>query len=263
MRQAIRLARQGDRRQARDLFIALVDEDEGNELAWLWLVDLVDDPADQIIALENALSLNPGNLKARQRLRQLQADHEVAPDPEPPPPSLSEMPFQQDEAWFQLGRRMEETGRLDDAALAYRQAAALSESSRERHAARQRLHNLERRLEADMVQVRPTTAELLRVSLGPVLLYLLLILVHTAFRPWRALLLLCGGVPLVWAGSLFLAGATIFVMHPWWQRLFGPLQLRQPVRRMALGLAGFTMLLLPYLVFLTIAYRRLLTAPLP
>lgn len=72
MFEAATLAKAGRRSEARDLFLKLVERDDENELAWLWLSGLVDDLEDQIIAVENALLLNPDNAKAQQRLKQLQ-----------------------------------------------------------------------------------------------------------------------------------------------------------------------------------------------
>ncbi len=52
---------QGDIERGRDLLLRLVEADESNEEAWLWLSGAVDDPDDQRTALENVLALNPQN----------------------------------------------------------------------------------------------------------------------------------------------------------------------------------------------------------
>jgi hypothetical protein len=56
---------QGDRGRAMGLLMQVVEADEGNEQAWLWLSGAVDDPEDQRTALENVLALNPENPHAR------------------------------------------------------------------------------------------------------------------------------------------------------------------------------------------------------
>lgn len=52
---------QGDKERARDLLLRVVELDERNEDAWLWLSGAVDDPDDQRTALENVIALNPHN----------------------------------------------------------------------------------------------------------------------------------------------------------------------------------------------------------
>jgi len=69
----IAAARAGRRSEARSLLMRVVERDERNEQAWLWLAGVMDDPADVRICLENVLELNPGNARARQGLEWLDA----------------------------------------------------------------------------------------------------------------------------------------------------------------------------------------------
>lgn len=78
--------RAGDRARGRDLLLEVVAADERIEPAWLWLAAAVDDPADQLTALENALALNPHNAFARERRDALRVQLGLA-EPTPPPPS--------------------------------------------------------------------------------------------------------------------------------------------------------------------------------
>ncbi|HEU4324967.1 MAG TPA: tetratricopeptide repeat protein [Roseiflexaceae bacterium] len=81
---------QGRREQGRDLLMAVLERDEMNEQAWLWLSGAVDDPGDQQIALENVLSINPDSQPAREGLALLQSGQSgtraPASDWVPPPP---------------------------------------------------------------------------------------------------------------------------------------------------------------------------------
>ncbi|MFZ1397004.1 MAG: hypothetical protein WAS33_08915, partial [Candidatus Promineifilaceae bacterium] len=61
----------GERDQARELLLSLVENNPRHELAWLWLSELVPEPEDKIIALENALTLNPERPQTKTRLAQL------------------------------------------------------------------------------------------------------------------------------------------------------------------------------------------------
>jgi ribosomal protein L40E len=74
-----RLAQAGQRAQAYDVLLGVVELDQRNEQAWLWLSTLTDDVEDQRICLENALTLNPNNTAARQRLAALPANGAQAP----------------------------------------------------------------------------------------------------------------------------------------------------------------------------------------
>ncbi len=58
---------------AQSLLMQVIERDETNEQAWLWLSGAVRDPADQEVALENVLSLNPNNRAAQEGLRILRA----------------------------------------------------------------------------------------------------------------------------------------------------------------------------------------------
>jgi hypothetical protein len=85
--------RQGRHSEAQRLLMRVIELDEQNEEAWLWLSGAVDDPSDQQIALENVLALNPGNQYAQEGLRWLQRNASgavqapaVGSDWQPPPP---------------------------------------------------------------------------------------------------------------------------------------------------------------------------------
>ena len=74
LEQGIASARSGHRDEARTDLLKVVEEDPKNLTAWLWLSDLVDDPQDRIIALENALTINPQQSQVRNRLEQIKKE---------------------------------------------------------------------------------------------------------------------------------------------------------------------------------------------
>ena len=80
----ISAAERGDREQARSLLLQVVEDNPQHEEAWIWLCDLVDDPEDRIIALENVLTINPENEDARVLLETLQSAREEASGGEAP-----------------------------------------------------------------------------------------------------------------------------------------------------------------------------------
>ena len=73
LNQAIMAAKAGRKAEARRLLESVLNADERNEQAWLWLSGLVDDDEERIICLENVLIINPHNAAARQGLATFQA----------------------------------------------------------------------------------------------------------------------------------------------------------------------------------------------
>ena len=68
LQQGIAYANAGRREEARDILLQVVELDEQNESAWLWLSGVVDSDDDKAVALENVLALNPSNEWARRGL---------------------------------------------------------------------------------------------------------------------------------------------------------------------------------------------------
>jgi len=90
LREGIAAAKTGDAERARDLLLKVVDADEYNEQAWLWLSSVVDTDEDRGVCLENVLAINPHNNLAKAgliHLRSRKAPAPPPPEPEPVPPS--------------------------------------------------------------------------------------------------------------------------------------------------------------------------------
>lgn len=66
---------EGRRAEGQGLLLQVIEHDEQNELAWLWLSGAMEDPADQQVALENVLAVNPDNYAAKSGLAWLKAQH--------------------------------------------------------------------------------------------------------------------------------------------------------------------------------------------
>ena len=100
LQQGIAAAKAGNDEQARELLLKVVDVDEHNEQAWVWLSGVVDSDEDREICLENVLTVNPDNhlaqaglayLRSRQATaapppKQVQPRAKPTPPPQPPAP---------------------------------------------------------------------------------------------------------------------------------------------------------------------------------
>jgi tetratricopeptide (TPR) repeat protein len=82
LQQGIAAARAGRRDEARTLLMQVVEADERNEQAWLWLAGVIADPHDMRICLENVLDLNPDNAQAQQGLAWVNAHYGAPPAPQ-------------------------------------------------------------------------------------------------------------------------------------------------------------------------------------
>ncbi|GAB4409405.1 MAG: hypothetical protein Kow00106_02880 [Anaerolineae bacterium] len=136
IQRALKALRAGHKDEARSILLSVVDEQEDNERAWLYLSAAVETLEEQQICLENVLSINPTNEKARQGLERVNkalrgrrsaeepAQPQASPSVSPfvttdfPPPSSSsrQSPFVEDVqveqgasgAWFAAGPFVEE-----------------------------------------------------------------------------------------------------------------------------------------------------------
>ncbi len=79
LRRGIAAAKAGHKEEARRLLMQVVELEEKNEQAWLWLSGVVETAEDRRICLENVLALNPDNAHAQAGLAYLDLQ---APEPE-------------------------------------------------------------------------------------------------------------------------------------------------------------------------------------
>jgi hypothetical protein len=81
--EAIAAARAGKRAEARELLLRVVDADENNVQAWLWLSSVVTTLEDREVCLENVLALDPENEAVRLGLATVRAEIAATPEIEP------------------------------------------------------------------------------------------------------------------------------------------------------------------------------------
>ncbi len=331
---AVKKAKAGERSQARALLLELVETEPQHELAWLWLSELVDEPEDKIIALENALTLNPWRPQTQQRLARvrqkyasasqtdsftfsangaakpytteeiefeqiqrqfaigqiqpglqqlasflhLHANHEAgwwlmvqqadsqsnrlkaldrllqlnAKHPEAPAILAQISPASED--FWPMGRLYERLEQWQKAKFYYKRALK-SPNLPDRLLAKKRLPLVQEQIRLANIAFTSPTATVLRLAIGPTLLYALLIWVQAGLKPLGISPLLCGGNLLFMAGLLMLGGLAHAPDHPWLARLRGTAVSANPSH---LRLISIICVVLPILLLLLLAINRLL-----
>ncbi len=71
LKAGIQAAKDRKKAEARRLLEQVLEIDDGNEPAWMWLASVVDTPREKRICLENVLEINPNNARAREALAAL------------------------------------------------------------------------------------------------------------------------------------------------------------------------------------------------
>lgn len=85
LRAAIEAVRKNQKADARALLERVLDIDERNEQAWMWLSAAVDSDEEKRICLDNVLVINPANEKAKAALKTLGGSAPARPAPAPEP----------------------------------------------------------------------------------------------------------------------------------------------------------------------------------
>lgn len=80
LRDGIAAVKAGNKIEARRLLLKVVESDEQNEQAWLWLSGVVETDNDRRVCLENVLTLNPQHELARRGLEKLERAAQVEAD---------------------------------------------------------------------------------------------------------------------------------------------------------------------------------------
>lgn len=83
LRAGVEAYRAGNNLEARAMLEKVLELDEYNEMAWLWLSAVVETPEEKRTCLENVLVINPNNENAKKGLRSLGMDST------PPPPPIA------------------------------------------------------------------------------------------------------------------------------------------------------------------------------
>jgi len=237
LQEAARLLETGARQEALQVLRQVTLSYPSCERAWLmhsYAEPLIE---DQLAALEKVLTLNPGNLEAIKRRDEL---------------------LQMDRNPILLGLDYEKRGQLDLAIAIYHKVRMLSESTDERIEASLHMDQALARAQDPTWNPPSPTLTVLRLTVGPVLLFALLILFQSGLNPLHIELHFFLEGFLVVASSFILALTTSKPRHPRWLAEFGrPGEPREILIRMSLILLGVFFLVGTYLLFFLEAWNRL------
>ncbi|MFQ5615305.1 MAG: hypothetical protein ACE5GO_02455 [Anaerolineales bacterium] len=89
LEQGIAAAKQGRHAEARALFEQVLQADDRNERAWLWMSQVAGTVIEKIAYVERALALNPGNAATKLALQELKTQLEQPAKTELAPPRAS------------------------------------------------------------------------------------------------------------------------------------------------------------------------------
>ena len=326
LQRAIETARAGRELMARELFLDIVEAEPDNELAWLWLVGLLDALDDRIYACKKVLAINPTNTSAQKYLAPLLAEKQKILDAErlyaknqvqqarelfktnhrneaisliraltqgetvgaevwralaELSPLLNEQVlalenllkltpgdvhvrqelqhlqyYQQNP--LEMATMYEEQGELEKAITQYNRAALLPNAKKRWDAIYWKITRLQNLRLEKITHISPVVS-IARLTFGPPLLYLMLMLVQVGINPFAH------PDPLLWLGFIWvlLGGfmiALASVHSP--ERLEFILSNRVgtrgiPVARSAMTI-GWILVLLPYILLFVVAYRQLI-----
>ncbi len=205
--------------------------------AWRLFADLSTDMEDRLLALEKLLALTPGDIKARQEIDRIR--------------HFKNNPLD-------LGAMYEEQGNIDKAIETYGFALLRPELKNKGNSIYRKIVQLENLRFENIAHVSPG-ASVARLTAGPPLLYLMLLLVHVGINP------LAQPEPFLWIGfiwvvlgGIMIAFASVRSRHRLWSALFKDAGSGgTPVARFLLAAAGWVLLSLPFLLMFFTAFNRL------
>lgn len=224
------IAKDGRFHEARAQLLKIAAKEQDNVQIWLLLGVLVDNIEDKIVAIENVLQLEPYHGDAQKLLKsRLQGEVDK----------------------LTQGRAHEQKHDWKNAFEAYETAVIISPIENEREIARHRLLALKKIYDPNL-STNPTLT-LARLTIGPPVLYGLLILIHSGLNPLYIPSLSCLGGLVVLVGSLMWTAVRDSAKHPLWENIPAIIQ----ENRQVLPIAGFILTLIPFIVLIVSAINRL------
>jgi len=262
LRHAVELARAGEKEEARDALLRLVEEDTQNELAWMWLAGLVDSLEDRIIACENVLTINPANDKARAYLEGLKRRKGTTSPSRDVKERRTVRQHGRDNP-MEDAKYLEQDGKYDDALMLYKVEAAKASDTRTFNEIYKNIIRLEN-AQAEKIKYIAPSASILRLTFSWPLFYLSLLLIQLGMSPLKHLTsYLLFAFPWVVLGSYLVAVSAVRSRHLIWKRLFLDSGDGSMLARMVVGALGWIMILIPMLLIMIDSLNRLSVFQIP
>ncbi len=235
-RQAILAYKDGRSLYARNLLQHIVQKKKNHRKAWFALGQIEPNIEDRVFALTVGLSLYPNHEKAKRRLEKIEQQETLD--------------------HFSLAQRFEAFALQDTAVSHYQKAQQTTNNHKIQQIAQEKVASLQNHNSKVLKFTTPTT-HLIRLSAGPIIIYLLLILTDSGLNPfnisWRALL----GVVVVALGSLLIVGANNVPHHPIWKPFWGSDGLNRKSKRHLITSIGLFLLLSPFFTLLLFSFVEL------
>lgn len=231
------LAGDGEKTQAIHLFRAITSKHPGFAPAWIELAHLEPALPERIRAAESALAVDPANSEIKALLDRLREEQKHP---------------------FRYGQLLEEQGQFEQAVELYRSVIIHSRLANDRIKAQRRVENIQLRLEAHQAQPVHPNLNLLRLTIGPILLFLMMLFMQSGLKFTHIPFVAFAGIFSVAAGGFLVAVTEMVPAHPAWVKLFGqPGSSDEPETRRGLRMLGWALQFAPYTIFLLEASQRL------
>lgn len=235
LEQAVEARDKGQDLLAYNILRQLVQDDDRSEQAWLMLSELSPDTDSEIIALRNLLQLNPSHNDAKLRLEKL-------------------LLFRDDP--LALGKLYETWGEEEKARDLYVKVAFEASTSAERREAERRMKDTEMREQAPGIRLVNPQVTLVRLMVGPILLYFALALIHGGMNPLKILPVFWLGTVSIVIGSFLIVIASVPATRIIWHQIWHKTGGKTPAPQEGLKVLGLLLWLLPNLLIVMDGFVR-------
>ena len=270
-RRGVDAAHAGRKAEAREIFMQVVKLDPRNEIAWMWLSGLMYDLEDRIVACENVLTINPENHKTQLYMEDLKRRRDAL-NAKAVETIQRHAVINQDVELKKVTRPrdpmraaefLEQDGKFDQALDIYRIEAAKAKDLHLFDQIYKKITRIEKML-AEKIKYIPPRSSVLRLTLTWPLLYLSLALVQVGMKPLQHLIsYLWFAFPFVVLGSFLVAISEVRYRHVIWRMLFRERGDGSLTARIAVGVTGWTMILVPLALLLVDSLNRLAVFQVP
>lgn len=213
-----------------------LEKHDGHEHGWLLLGRLSTNIDQKIEALERAHQLNPSNKETVAALEELQY-------------------LKANPVW--AAARLERLGKMEEALLAYQEAASKAKNSREFDHIYKQILRIEGLKNENIRYVAPSSS-IARLTFTWPLLYLSLALVQVGLNPFaHPVFYLWLGLPIVIVGSFLLSLAEVRSNHIVWQKIFAEQGDGSQFARLVTASVGWFLIILPHILLILDSLNRL------